>query len=96
MAPGGLAEVLGGRSPSPWGWPVPEPAVPFPCSPVLRGQEGLHCKMAFQDFLLQPLGQDEAVHQVPGEPAGMLGCPGDSAQLLSEPALGQARVLWSW
>lgn len=96
VAPGGLDKMPGGRPTSPRGWPVPEPAVPFPCSAVLRGQEGLHCKAAFQDFLRQPSEQDAAVHQLPGEPAGMLGCPGDSPLLLSKPAPGQAQALWPW
>lgn len=29
------------------------PKLPFPCSAVLWGQEALHCKAAFQDFLQQ-------------------------------------------
>lgn len=29
------------------------PTLPFPCSAVLWGQEALHCKAAFQDFLQQ-------------------------------------------
>lgn len=53
------------------GW-CRQPAVPFPCSAVLRGQEGLHCKMAFQDFLRQPLEQDAAAHRLPGEPAACM------------------------
>ena len=49
-----------------------QPAVPFPCSAVLRGQEGLHCKRAFQDFLQQPLEQDAVMHRLPGEPAACM------------------------
>lgn len=89
VAPGGLDKVLEGRSTSPLGLAAARARGAFPCSAVFWGQEGLHCKMAFQDFLQQPLGQDAAVHQLPGEPAGMLGCPGVSPQLLSEPAPGQ-------
>lgn len=61
---------VGPRSPGA-GW-CRQPAVPFPCSAVLRGQEGLHCKMAFQDFLRQPLEQDAAAHRLPGEPAACM------------------------
>lgn len=52
------------------------PALPFPCSVVLRGQEALHCKAAFQDFLQRPSEQDAAAHRPSRGTCGPRGCWG--------------------
>lgn len=67
------------------------PALPFPCSVVLRGQEALHCKAPFQDFLRWPSEQDAAVHRASRRTCGPWGCWGGLGTppvLLSKPAPG--------
>lgn len=78
-APGGLdGEVLRGLGARPpLGLPgAVSPALLFPCSVVLRGQEALHCKAPFQDFLQRPSEQDAAVHRASRRTCGPWRCWG--------------------